>query len=684
MRWKHFTSSLTDSFKAGGYALHLRRLGVLMGIYSLSRLVFYYINASVFTGLDAFACLGVFAAGLRFDAAAILLINAPYLAVVCFPHPWSRHRPVARVAFAYFLLANSLALLANTADSFYYPFVGARSNAAILPYLNTGDDFLENVLTYLRDFWPSIPIWAGLSLLMWTLSVPDLKRLFSGLRIGRVKKPEVEPVVPGSMKSMWPGAEAPHGSTSFFARHIWWYLLIGLLGITGIRGGWRSRPIDLSTAAEAAGAQYTSLVINTPFNLLHSWGRMGVRPVHYFDKEEITWYSPIHQFDEPPDGVSSSGMNVMIIILESFANEYSQWLSPQYFQSPCKTYTPFLDSLMDHSLVFTNAFGNALRTMDALPAIVASLPHWMNISFILSPYAKQAIHSLPSELSEKGYTTHFFHGADRQSMGFDRFTKAAAFHEHHDRASFGDDSYFDGHWGIYDGPFLQYTAHVLDRSPLPFFATLFTLSSHHPYLIPPGLQDEFPSGNLPIHQSIRYADHSLRAFFQTASAKPWYDHTLFVITSDHTEILEFPENQNRLGMFRVPLVFYHPGGALQGVDTLPAQHIDIMPSVLHYLGYPGEFLAFGSSLFESGSTRVAMQYLNGLYQLVDDEYLLDFNGRSPLALFNYRQDPLLQNDLLPQLPVQAEDMGRQLKARIQAFNQRMLGNRLHTQNPNIP
>ena len=50
--------------------------------------------------------------------------------------------------------------------------------------------------------------------------------------------------------------------------------------------------------------------------------------------------------------------------------------------------TPFLDSLSNHSLVFNNTFSNGLRSIEALPAITASIPTLSNTPFISSVYAQ--------------------------------------------------------------------------------------------------------------------------------------------------------------------------------------------------------------------------------------------------------------------------------------------------------
>ena len=107
-----------------------------------------------------------------------------------------------------------------------------------------------------------------------------------------------------------------------------------------------------------------------------------------------------------------------------------------------------------------------------------------------------------------------------------------------------------------------------------------------------------------------------------------------------------------------------------------AQQIDILPTVLHLLGYDKPFVAFGKDLMDSGSGNWAVNYLGGVYQYVEDNYVLLFDGTAPTALYDYVADPLQKTNLLSAKPVRAEAMALRLKAIIQSYMARMTGNDL--------
>src|SRR5262249_22600502 len=148
---------------------------------------------------------------------------------------------------------------------------------------------------------------------------------------------------------------------------------------------------------------------------------------------------------------------------------------------------------------------------------------------ITSEFANNRYQCLPSILSGRGYSTYFLHGAHNGSMHFDTFSKIAGFETFVGLSEYpkGDPNDFDPYWGVLDEPILQYAIKVLDSAPKPAVMTVFTLSSHHPYYIPPQHKDRFPKGTLDIHESIGYADYSIQKFFETAKTRPWFNDTIF-------------------------------------------------------------------------------------------------------------------------------------------------------------
>ena len=81
----------------------------------------------------------------------------------------------------------------------------------------------------------------------------------------------------------------------------------------------------------------------------------------------------------------------------------------------------------------------------------------------------------------------------------------------------------------------------------PFFSSIFSVSSHHPFALPGKYKNVFPKGDIPILQSMAYTDMALRKFFDNAKTKPWFKNTLFVFTADHATVSNLPQYQTGIG-----------------------------------------------------------------------------------------------------------------------------------------
>jgi len=177
-------------------------------------------------------------------------------------------------------------------------------------------------------------------------------------------------------------------------------------------------------------------------------------------------------------------------------------------------------------------------------------------------------------------------------MGFDAITHMLSIKRYFGQNEYGRKEDSDGFWGIPDELFLNYCAKNFGQLKEPFFASVFTLSSHHPYILPEKYENSFQGGPNPLYKCIEYSDFSLREFFREASKQPWYKNTLFVLTADHS----LPSNDHReyitsTGLFSIPVIFHQPNSNLVGMDSTLVQQIDIFPTVMGYLKYDAPFFA---------------------------------------------------------------------------------------------
>ena len=261
-----------------------------------------------------------------------------------------------------------------------------------------------------------------------------------------------------------------------------------------MRGGWTRavRPITLSNANQYVDHPLEAgIVLNTPFSVIRTIGKKAFVTPNYLSEEEMnTLFSPVHT----PKNSLSSKKNIVILIVESFGREYigayNKWLEGGKY----KGYTPFVDSLINHSTTFLYSYCNGRKSIDGMPSILSGIPMFVE-PFFLTPAAMNDVSSIAGELKDKGYYSAFFHGAENGSMGFQAYARTCGFDDYFGRTEynadkrFGGDNAYDGMWAIWDEPFLQFFATKMSEFKQPFVSAVFTASSHHPYKVPEKYKD---------------------------------------------------------------------------------------------------------------------------------------------------------------------------------------------------
>ena len=641
---------LSIRFKGNIYIAVIINIIVIYALFTFCRIGFYLFNSSYFSLVTPESFLRMLLGGLKFDTSAILYTNLLYLFAAFIPFTF-RYSGIYNTVLKYlFVATNSIALGANCSDFIYFRFTLRRTTATVFREFENETNFVQLILKFLYDYWYIFLIWATLTTIL----------------IIAYRKPKLT------------------FKTQGFINHLVYFVngavvLVFLLGlmIGGLRGGFRhsTRPITLSNAGEFVQEPLeTAIVLNTPFSIYRTLGVRSLEKKTFFESEEIlnSTYSPLHF---PQSSKDFKPLNVVVIILESVGREYIGIYNVHLKDQGYNGYTPFLDSLIQHSIMFRHSYSNGRKSIDVLPSVLTSIPMMVE-PFVLTPYSSNRINSFASLLKPKGYHSSFFHGAPNGSMGLQAFTNMVGFDDYYGMNEYGNSKDFDGMWGIWDEEFFQFFARKLNELPKPFFSAIFSVSSHHPFKVPERYEGVFPKGTLAIHQCVGYTDFALKRFFESARKMSWFDSTLFIITADHPNEPFYPEYKTNLGIYTSPLILYHPSSNLQGVDNGIAQHIDILPTVLGILNYDKPFFAFGRNVLDPNSTRFSITYSNSSYQFIMGDLLLLFDGEKSIGAFRFKTDPLLQNNVLNQVSDEVKKMELFVKALIQQYNNRMIEDRL--------
>ena len=534
---------------------YIERLIILLIIYSTSRIYLYYNNIDSFYNVN----INEFIEGIRFDISAILYINIPIFILMLLPLNIRINHYYQKIINLIFYITNIPFIILNNIDIEYFRFTQKRSTIDFFQLLQLGDDAKNTIPGYILEYW--------------MITVFTIIQIFILLKI----------------------KEIPNYKSNISVKNITYSIMIFLLStilfIVGARGGIQLKPINMINAGELTGSKNTSLILNTPFCILQSINGEPLIKHKYFDNKKI---KNIYNTRKNSNGYNLKKMNIIILIMESYSKEFIG-----YYNN--KGFTPFLDSLIEHSLVFTNAYANGIKSIEALPAITASIPTLMNNPFITSNYGQNNFQSIASLLNKEGYKTSFYHGGNKGTMGFYSFCKKANFTNYYGREEYNNDDDYDNMWGIYDEPFFQYFYNNLNKEKEPFFSTFFSLSSHTPYKLPDyyikKMQIDKKNN---IVETIRYADYSMSKFFNKAKKEPWFRNSIFIITADHTSPISYNKKyKNKIGRYAIPMIIFKGDSTIKGVNNNIVQQIDIMPTILELINYQKPHFSFGKSMFNN-------------------------------------------------------------------------------------
>lgn len=599
----------------------------------------------MFPGITFFQFANILRGGLLFDISAVIYLNILLIFLHIVPLELRYNNIYQHVLKYIFFITNGIALAANCADFVYYKFVFKRATSDVFATFENESKLWKIIFRFMSDYWPAT-IFGVLILFLMVFLYNKVK----------VKN------------------STPPGKISYFIINLLMIPLVLALVIGGARGGYRhsTRPITISNAARfVENPRDVAIVLNTPFSLFRTYGKKPLVRYNFYDRDRLKeLYNPhyIPAVSKPfqPD-------NVVIIILESFAREYIGALNKDIDGGTYTGYTPFIDSLISVSLTFDVSVANGKKSIDAMPSILASVPS-LETPYIISHYANNIVDGLPSLLKKKGYYSAFFHGAPNGSMGFDSFAKMAGFDDYYGLDQYPEKSDFDGMWGVWDEPFFKFFASKMNSFPQPFLASIFSISSHHPFKVPEKYKDKFKKGPAPIIEVVGYTDFALREFFDDISSAPWFKNTLFVITADHTNESIHKEFQNSFGSYCIPIIFYKPDSKLTGIRKRIAQQIDIMPTILSYLNYNEEYIAFGNNLADDSYESFAYNTNGSTYHFYMKDHILEMIDNKSVGLYNYKTDKYLETNLLDKEPEVREMLEAKLKAVIQTYNSRLLDN----------
>jgi uncharacterized sulfatase len=635
-------------------------IAILLVINTVLRVAFYLYNREGASVLPFQEVLMGFWVGIRFDLATIFLFNGLILLFLVLPLALNQRRSTYKALNFMLLVVNIPILLVNFIDMVYYGFAEKRMTHELF---TTRSDYHSFKPDMLMEWWWVFLIFFSLIYVFY--------RALNYLTNWQVSADE---------------SENYRASTKDWAITFLFFLMIW----GGMRGGIRE-PISIDTAFVGEDTFTGNLALNSAFTVANTldWG--GDEPVDLI-QPQIAIPTMQEMVRNPFDGEFTSKVypflrqshfegpenryNVVVLIIESLNANKVGCLTGMPLE---KSLTPNLDTLVRHGRIFGNYYSNGIRSVEAVPAVLNSMPEIFQRPTIWSHYSDNTHFGIGQMLAERGYHRSFFCGAHNGTMGFDSYSQRCDI-DHY----FGMDEYpyadrdFNGYWGCHDGPFLQWMADRQSGFAEPFLSVFFSISNHHPFVLSEDMASDIAQMDLsPMEKTTRYTDRVLGEYFRKVSKEPWFNRTIFVVTGDHC-FHEFPNPRRTiLDNFRVPLLLLGPG-IQPGIDNKIGNHVSILPTLIDLLKLDTWHASSGLSLLDSVRPAFAINSLMGVTTLVMDTVAYSTNFQTQLPSLILRDGKWFNEKHVGPLPAHVKmAMDLKLRSLYQCLQHARVNNRFH-------
>ncbi len=324
------------------------------------------------------------------------------------------------------------------------------------------------------------------------------------------------------------------------------------------------------------------------------------------------------------------------------------------------------DRVAKEGILYSNFYANSIKTSRALTASLFGVPSDI-ASHDASRDANFPFIGIADILSDEGYHTAYLHNGD---IGFENQFEFLS--NHGFSTLYGKDDILkrfpnapSSSWGLPDEYLMQYTTKWLQEQNKPTFLTMFTMTNHHPWVIPNDYKPpKFSSALQPVHrqylETFHYSDEALGQFVSSLD-----DNTILFILGDHGQAMG-EHNQNftqQKGLYEenihIPLLIYAKNRIkTPAVITDVSSQLDLLPTVMDLLGIRGLNHSIGSSLLRKTEARKVFfynPYVYGYFGVRQGDYKLIYSKLpQEVELYDLKNDPNETNNCAKQYPKMVE------------------------------
>lgn len=325
--------------------------------------------------------------------------------------------------------------------------------------------------------------------------------------------------------------------------------------------------------------------LNSPYLQQELMASLGAYPFQYQQKTDDELGPFLNKASNTPP-------NIVFVIVEGLGKTF---VGPNADYKGCM---PYLDSLSEHSLFWTNFLSTSGRTFSVLPSILGSLPYGKAGFMEIDNYPNHT--SLYKLLKQNGYKTGFYYGGDVTFDGQKKFLTAQGVDFILDEKNFtesyqkipSDQSGFS--WGYGDLAVYKRSMEVMPKKG-PLLNVYLTVSTHEPFMLnePERYENQLNTfiskytnnqqvvKNKDAFRTLMYADDAIKNLINEYKKRPDFNNTIFIVTGDHRMI---PVNhKSEIDRYHVPLMIYSPMLKTNKLFKSVSSHADIPATLTNYL-----------------------------------------------------------------------------------------------------
>lgn len=575
-------------------------------LYFLYWILFFVVAKVAFLGyhfhltktLAGIETVKVFLYGLRMDASFTAYICIfPF--VLFFIKSIFTKFPVKKIVRIYTIVLIVVVSFLITADLELYSAWGYRMDATPLQYFNSPKEMAATVST--------APLFLLLIIfiLLVTLSVFVYKKYF-------------DLFIDIKQKSL-------HLLNSVIS-----LFLIAILFVP-IRGGIQKIPMNISDVYFSEKIFADHAAINLPWNIMFSiLNRHNPQnPFDYFSKEKSEELVKSLYDTGPkkiPSILSVEKPNIIIVILESYT---AKWLG---CLGGVPGVTPNLDSIAADGLLFTNIYAAGDRSEKGQVAVLSGYPNQAVTSIIKTPTKTRQLPSINQSLEKLGYHSSYTYGGELEFANIKSYLVNIHVDKLTSKYSFPDDERTTS-WGVHDQYVFDRFYNDIKKEKQPFFATMFTLSSHEPYDVP--MKPKFPGKEETtlFKNSVYYTDSIVGSFIRRFKKDPLWKNTLIVFVADHGHPLPGHDPNDHPSKFHIPLIFSGGALTLKGKINSIGSQTDIATTILDQLHLPTNHFKWGKDLLDSSAKQFAFYCFNNGFGFVTPNGAETFDNVSKKPIY---------------------------------------------------